>query len=78
MSGQPVKSKPIRMSFYETLCSMSESSVRVGNPESLTTEGTTLDRLLGMLERALVCNAQATQGGRPQQNVRWSFKCEIT
>ena len=47
-----------------------ESAVGVGKPDSEATEGTMLDRLLGMLEKALVCNVQAAQHTYPKQNVK--------
>ena len=48
-------------------CNMSPvvSSVWVGKPGSLAAEGTTLNRLLDMLERALVCNAQENHSRQP-------------
>ncbi|KAK0137889.1 Retrovirus-related Pol polyprotein from transposon 297 [Merluccius polli] len=60
-------------------CSMQpgESSVGVGRPDSAAAEGTTLDRLLGMLEKALVCNAQATRYSQPKQGGGRSFKCDV-
>ena len=52
-------------------CSMSPVKGSVGCRRYHTGQGQ------GMLERALVGNAQAPQHSRSEQNVKWSVKCEV-
>lgn len=40
-------------------------------------EGTTLDIVLGMLKKALVCSVQAAQHSHPKQSGKRGFKCDV-
>lgn len=54
-----------------------EPSVGVGKADSLVAEDATLDRLLGMLEKVLVSNAQTTLNRQPKMIVKHNDQCKI-
>ena len=52
-----------------------ESTVGVGKLGSAAAEGTKIDRLLDVLEKMVVCNAQVA--GQPRQSVTRNFRCGV-